>query len=285
MFRFREPRKDVESHYIFLKNLLQIYACDFVNLHPRVKHNVYRRKVNICRQMFASQKLRSKHGGAANKTLTKKNHSESECIQILEHACTKSKYRIIKTIRMSMELVLTLLNFIPHLKVIHLVRDPRAITNSRTHSGNMRMSRETELHSKSLCKEMHSDLNFTQILVAKYPTQITILVYEALAEKPMDAATYIYKYLNMNFDDKIKEWIYNSTHSEENNGFYGTQRSNSMIASTHWRNETKIAKVKLVQSCCKEVMDLLGYVPFKRQKALRNLQISARIKTTIPGYS
>ena len=119
------------------------------------------------------------------------DHYKSDCLKFQEQECKNSKYRIIKTIRMSMELVQTLIDFIPRLKVIHLVRDPRAITNSRTHAHGMQMSRETEPHSRSLCKEMHLDLKFTQRLVVKYPTQITILVYEGLAENPIDAAQYI----------------------------------------------------------------------------------------------
>ena len=89
----------------------------------------------------------------------------------------------------------------------------------------------------------------------------------------------------MKFDNKIKEWVYRSTHSKNNNGFLGTKRRDSTTASNHWRNEIGIAIASLVQSYCKEVMDILGYVPFKRQKELSDLAFPARIKTTIPGYN
>ena len=288
-FHFRLPRKDSESHHIMLKNLLQIYACDFENLHPRVKHNVYRRKKYLCRQKFRTTKLRSRRKRDFNletKNTTKRKDSfESECLKLQTDECRNSKYRIIKTIRISMDLVQSLMDFIPQLKVIHLVRDPRAITNSRTHSGNMILSKKTEPHSKSLCKQMHLDLKISHIMRSKYPTSITMVIYEALAENPLDAARYIYKHLNIRFDRNIENWVYQSAHAEENNGFYGTQRANSTFASAHWRNETKIEKVKLVQNHCEDVMDLLGYVPFNSQEELRNLNIPARQRIAIPGYS
>lgn len=279
----RSPRKDYESHHIMLKNILQIYACDFENLHPKVYHNVYRRKKYLCGQKFRPEKIRPRRKRDVN--FETKNTTKSECQKLQAEECKNSKYRIIKTIRISMDLVQSLMDFIPQLKVVHLVRDPRAITNSRTHSGNMRLSKNTEPHSKSLCKEMYLDLKTTQIMTRKYPQSITIVIYEALAENPVDAAKYIYKYLNIKFDRKIENWVYHSAYAKRSNGFFGTQRLNSTVASAHWRFETKIEKVKMIQIHCKDVMDLLGYVPFNSKEELRNLDIPARQRIALPGYT
>lgn len=48
----------------------------------------------------------------------------------LQDSCQRSKFRTIKTIRIPMMHVETLLQRYPNLKVIHLVRDPRAQVNS-----------------------------------------------------------------------------------------------------------------------------------------------------------
>ena len=288
-----------------MKNLLQIYACDLENLHPKVKKNLYQKhRKTFCKQASVREepnnqrnsagklKRRLKRSPVWKPTNTTKHENSTEayfqegiCIKILTDTCKMSKYKIVKTIRISMDLVQNLIDFIPNLKVIHLVRDPRAITNSRTHSGNMKMSRETETHSIALCKEMYLDVKVTQILKNKYPKGITMVMYEALAEKPLEGAKYVYKFLDVKFDSVIEEWIYSSTHADKNNGFYGTRRANSSVVSSHWRNETTIEKVDLIQNYCKDAMDLLGYVPFNTQEELRNIDIPARLSTKIPGYS
>ena len=288
-----------------MKNLLQLYACDLENLHPKVKNNLYKKnRKTFCKQVSVKEEPNNQRNSASNlkkrhkwgpdwkPTNTNKHvnstegyHLEGICIKILTDICIKSKYKIVKTIRISMDLVQNLIDFIPNLKVIHLVRDPRAITNSRTHSRNMKMSRETKTHSIALCKEMHLDVKVTQILKNKYPKGITMVMYEALAENPLEGAKYVYKFLGVKFDSVIEDWIYSSTHADNSNGFYGTRRANSTIASSHWRNETTIEKVDLIQNYCKDAMDLLGYVPFNTQEELRNTAIPARRSTKMPGYS
>ena len=271
--------------------MLRLYACDYENLHVRVKFNLFKRL--FCREMFKKPKLKTNKQTVLEILLDGKNNTQYEnavefmktCLTYHADLCNKAKYRIIKTIRMSMELVQSLMSYLPQLKVIHLVRDPRAITQSRTYSLKMNMSKETEMHSKSLCKEIRFDVNFTYTMADICPTRITMILYEALAENPRDAARYIYKFLNMEFTREIEYWVFQSSHAAENNGFFGTQRENSTFASSHWRNEINITDVQLIQQHCKDVMDLLGYVSFKSERELRNFDVPARVGVTIPGYS
>ncbi|XP_052083608.1 carbohydrate sulfotransferase 1-like [Mytilus californianus] len=54
-----------------------------------------------------------------------------KCIRYLEDICNRSNTILIKTIRMSLDILFDIVTGIPRLKIVHLVRDPRAILNSR----------------------------------------------------------------------------------------------------------------------------------------------------------
>ena len=295
---FRQPLTDVESHQIIMKNLLQIYNCEINMLHPRVYGNVMRRQHRkLCSQGQSTTNTTSardvkRHGETKEKisnttdnAVPSKRVSEADCVKMVINVCKKAKYRIVKTIRFSMDLVQALVDFIPSLKVIHLVRDPRGISNSRRHSAGMRMSQETDKHSIALCKEMFLDITVGDILRQKYYRRITMIMYEALAERPSEGAKYVYRFLNIKYNKNIEEWVYNSTHANRNDGFFGTQRSNASEASVHWRKQLDFSDVDIIQKHCKEVLDLLGYYSFKSKTDLTNFNLTSRHSTTLKGFT
>ena len=54
------------------------------------------------------------------------------CEQMLGEFCKKADFRATKTVRATMDVVETLLERNPNLRVIHLIRDPRAVMVSRS---------------------------------------------------------------------------------------------------------------------------------------------------------
>ena len=64
------------------------------------------------------------------KTSNETNLSSRLCTRILRKECLKSKVRIIKTIRTRLTWLVDILEEFPNLKIVHLVRDPRAVVNS-----------------------------------------------------------------------------------------------------------------------------------------------------------
>ena len=62
-------------------------------------------------------------------------NSKKECSDPNLHTklCLNSNLNLIKTVRLRAHLLISLMQNDPQLKVIHLVRDPRATMNSRVH--------------------------------------------------------------------------------------------------------------------------------------------------------
>lgn len=101
----------------------------------------------------------------------------------LQDSCQRSKFRTIKTIRIPMMHVETLLQRYPNLKVIHLVRDPRAQVNSidllaKTTKYNKGFARQK-------CTAMNKDFYFSEQYRSRYPGRIMRLYYEDLASNPI----------------------------------------------------------------------------------------------------
>ena len=61
-------------------------------------------------------------------------HAKSECLRNLETICKYRKHRVIKMLRVTLGTLRPLLEKNPRLKIVHLVRDPRAVMHSRKYS-------------------------------------------------------------------------------------------------------------------------------------------------------
>ena len=288
---FRHPRSATEKHNVIMKNLKYIYSCNIQQLHPDILVNVRKRTKKICTNLteianedtqaidhFFDNGVASVNSNAERTNVTEFYFDKSDkltCIRKIEEACQRSKYRIIKTIRINMSLVKPLLAEIPNLKVIHLVRDPRGIIHSRGKKKNKWMTMGTDTHSKALCKEMSQDVVDAFDLQTKYPFQIDTFSYEMIASKPVEMTKYLYKFLNMPYDDSVEVWLNKSVRASDDNGYFGAQRKNSEDASTQWRKEMSFTEAITVQKNCARVLSLLGYTTFKSEIKMRDTNLSS----------
>ena len=297
-FIFRQPLKPIEMHHLTIESLLKMYQCDMESLQKNVKRNVLRQRPAVCivKPDVGNLNLKDNvHLKSQNNTgdsvSNNETHTKAETptcinnIKELTDVCRKAKYIIVKTIRMSMELMVPLLESITTLKLIYLARDPRAITNSRNHCSGMYMAHNVKSHSVALCKQMEMDISVVENLRNKYPERVTTVLYEALAERPNGGAKYVYNFLGLKYDNKVENWVYQSTHAQRNNGFFLTQRTSAVEASSHWRNELPFLKVKTIQLHCSTVLSSLGYISFSSLGELKNVSIPSRRQPHLPGFA
>ncbi|KAL5011643.1 hypothetical protein ScPMuIL_010194 [Solemya velum] len=122
---------------------------------------LFMKKISACRLdeiKHIDERLRSFKGGVSwekyNQCKTA-NGSAVECLPLLKKSCFGSRFRVFKVIRMSMDIVSSILDSVDTLKVIFLVRDPRATMLSRLEIDYMCPSMERCV--PSFCRKLIED--------------------------------------------------------------------------------------------------------------------------------
>ena len=120
--------------------------------------------------------------------------------------CDERRFRVVKLVRASMSSMKPLLDWIPDLRVVHLVRDPRPVALSRrdfhasargqfaeeTKNLSQRVIREASLY----CRRVVDDVRWRLRLEQQYPGRLYSLSYEQLVEDPVGRATEVYKFID-----------------------------------------------------------------------------------------
>ncbi|KAL4240877.1 hypothetical protein ACF0H5_001662 [Mactra antiquata] len=193
------------------------------------------------------------------------------CLKNVTQKCKDSPLRVIKFIRLRMRYILDLLPLYPNMKVIHLVRDPRGILNSRINVDHM-----SNFSVHILCDEMKEDLKYTKKLLKSYPGRIKILHYENLAEQPIKVAAKIANFSGISFTKSMQYFIRSRTSSEYNDGRFETQRKNSTFTANKWRFQLQSGRARYIYNTCKSSNGILGYLPLNSTMKQRDLKIPSR---------
>ncbi|XP_050406810.1 carbohydrate sulfotransferase 1 [Patella vulgata] len=153
----------------------------------------------------------------------------AKCLQQLIQACQQSKFRVIKTIRLSVKSISKYFSETPNFKIIHLIRDPRAIGSSRS-----KLYKKSNRHYNRLCPLMTNNLKAGSKL--RPQSRYRILRYETVAENPFTSMYDIYKFIGLTPTFESIGQLYLDTHSDTNvEKTYGTTRQNSTQTANQWR--------------------------------------------------
>ncbi|XP_057316559.1 carbohydrate sulfotransferase 6-like [Hydractinia symbiolongicarpus] len=173
------------------------------------------------------------------------------------------------------------------LKVVHLVRDPRAIVfthflsedNSSTNSSD-----DLKSYSKNLCDQMLRNIKYAITAPPWLQGKYTLLRYEDLGTNPHQIAELVYKFVGVPVAPQVRMWLdklaYGATTRSSQTGsstsgsvedFY----SKNLTSSVHnWRVQMKYTAVRVIETECYEVMNLLGYKIVDDEEELTTLSFS-----------
>lgn len=192
-------------------------------------------------------------------------YNQMPCTDMLRDLCLKSKFRLFKTIRTPMSWLKDLMVEFPNMKIVHLVRDPRAVVVSQRRFGECSREKHNGVAgcSKLLCSSMEDDLTTAEVFSTVYPGRIFSLKYEDLAIEPIEKTKELYEFLDLNFTDEIRKYIVNITMSGNNASFVlDTIRPDSKHMIDRWRTSITPRSLDIVQTMCKYVMKTLSYHHF-----------------------
>ena len=257
----RNPRGWRSDPRVVYATLSKILTCKLSQVPPHV--------IRIAKAKYPTSKdYMSLYNCAKTQNLT-------DCVDAMETTC-KQKVRLLKTIRVTMELVSRLLPTFPNLKFIHLLRDPRGVMMSRL-KGHVINDTVVSVTSNITCTRMYNDLIWALQLQQYYPERIKIMLYEAIAENPDKALQRMYEYTGLTLTDRVRQYVYNHTTAGlKSNGYYRTQRSNSTETAHAWRSKISWSTAKTIDASCKALYDMIGLIPFTSLGQVRNPHFKTR---------
>ena len=173
-----------------------------------------------------------------------------------------------------------------HFKVIHLVRDPRAVMNSRMgvfhelYDGSKTLALGAHIESKNGQEGFDEDymaraadwmcshhlynyelgMNPPPWLEGRYK----MVRYEDLAEFPSQLTSEILHFIGVNYTSKYKEYVYNLTHVKERGAkpgsSYGVEKQTSEIIDK-WKSKLIERHWRTIERVCADMMKAFNYEP------------------------
>lgn len=244
--------------------LKSIYSCDFRLLKDKVS-------------LWSFAKGRGHFNWTHS--LSDCNGKERDCFEKQALYCGKATSRVTKVVRVTVSLVSRMLDKYPKLKIVHLMRDPRAILHSRMSIWPVDTKNILE-SARGLCKKMKEDFVDTKRLSNSYPNRVRVVYFEDLALKPMEVTRDIFEFANYTFtkDDQIR-----LRHMTESNCTIAKKeqkwsllKRNSSETARKWRTTIPSSVSLLTGIGCGEVLDMARYPVLKDKQDLLNTSIPLR---------
>ncbi|KAJ8316428.1 hypothetical protein KUTeg_006442 [Tegillarca granosa] len=203
------------------------------------------------------------------------------CANNLSTVCRNSNNIISKIIRIPMYILEPLMKKFPKMKIIHLLRDPRATIGSQSRFRVIRSGEHFEDDVTKFCSRVYEDLVIAKSFKQRYPGRILQIVYEDLAKNPIEVTKILYKFSNLHFTDKIKQFVENVTSASEiqkaektDCGYTCTLKSNSTAQAQKWRLTLPFGMVNQIDRLCR---------PLLRELKLRDIPSPEKL-IDVSGY-
>ncbi|XP_078482830.1 carbohydrate sulfotransferase 1-like [Ciona intestinalis] len=171
-----------------------------------------------------------------------------------------------------------------NVKIVHLVRDPRAIVNSRIPQRDLKSEVNKarfgviRFYAHQICDQLSSNVDYADMAVGSLvPRESYLRIrHEDFALEPIQVSEKIYKFLSLPFREDMRKWVLDATTSntqasELKTGDQGTKRNSKEIVSA-WREKLSFEEVVVIQEICKDSLNKLGYRVFNTEKELQNVQ-------------
>ena len=203
--------------------------------------------------------------------------AKKECIRREEDLCKKAKHIVTKVLRMTVGSLEPLLRTFPNLKIIHLMRDPRAIINSRMYSAGY-PGRDLVANSKALCRKMTWDVVEGQALLKKYPNRFKFAFYEDVKSDVLRKSEQLSNFIGMEYKSSEVSGLNKVKVNKAN--VRNVKVSGSRVADNAfwWRTSLSVKDLVNIQRDCEKVFKTFDLRIFKSKADLMNISISTFIQ-------
>lgn len=222
-----------------------------------------------------------------------KKHCDTRGLTLAQAACKTYSHVVLKEVRFfELESLYPLLRDPTlDLRIIHLVRDPRAVLRSREQSvkallkDNAVVLEQADIPEKDrsyhvLQEICRSHVRIYETAMLKPPDflrgRYKMVRYEDLVRNTLAEIEAMYEFVGLELTETLQEWIYRITHGKgkgtKKEAFKITSR-NAEDVSLAWRTTLPFEKVQRIQDVCKGAMSLLGYQMVDSEKEQKMLDL------------
>ncbi|KAL8608916.1 hypothetical protein ACOMHN_009777 [Nucella lapillus] len=230
--------------------------------------------------LFFGQKTRTFHHCLQVRPGSALPHSHiiQNCLPLLKTPCLSSKVIVLKVVRFSMETVEDFLKNDPKVKVIHLLRDPRATLRSQRAKG-MFKKRDITRISHRFCQRVLYDLRHADTLRRTFPGRVILARYEDLADEPIRMPEKLFEFTGLKSRNvRLREYIWKLTSAGlPDNSLGFTQRRSSKETAQLWRKRLDFVSSRVIDKNCEDVYKHLGYLPLCTEADLKNVSVPAYV--------
>ncbi|XP_033731562.1 carbohydrate sulfotransferase 5-like [Pecten maximus] len=257
----RNPKRNSELPQLYIEDIVRFYGCDLEHLAGSFLWSKTSNSVRIYKD--------------CTQATSEFNANNQFCLK----QCFEST-RYLKTIRLSMDIVEILMTIIPKLKVIHLLRDPRGMIESRKRGGFVARLMDLTKVAQSVCRRFERDIEIATKLRQIYPGRVKTVLYEQIAEHPKLASASLFKFLGFTAPTNFDIWLHNHTAAGITGKYYETTRSNSTFTANSWRLRMSYEDVNKVDNECPIFYNYTGILKAESEKSLRDLTFPMRLPST-----
>ena len=153
-------------------------------------------------------------------------------------------------------------------KIMHLVRDPRAVIASlmfSVHFFSRRWETRHQLswYAQKICHQLESDVTLGKLTANSQSSSYRLIRFEDLAKNPLSQVNELFKFAGIEMTDGVRKWLNEATHSSDITQTnvqqaYLTSRDSEKVVS-EWRSRMESATVQIIERYCGRVMKNLGY--------------------------
>ncbi|KAL4699236.1 hypothetical protein H8959_011893 [Pygathrix nigripes] len=212
-------------------------------------------------------------------------------VTLAAEACRRKEHMALKAVRIRQLEFLRPLAEDPRLdlRVIQLVRDPRAVLASRMvafagkyktwkkwldDEGQDGLREEEVQRLRGNCESIRLSAELGLQQPAWLRGRYMLVRYEDVARGPLQKAREMYRFAGIPLTPQVEDWIQKNTQAaHDGSGIYSTQK-NSSEQFEKWRFSMPFKLAQVVQAACGPAMRLFGYKLARDAAALTNRSVS-----------
>ncbi|XP_019645302.1 PREDICTED: carbohydrate sulfotransferase 1-like [Branchiostoma belcheri] len=267
--------------------LLQAVAnCEFAGLEGIMEHFLTAPTFAAVERTPSLKKLcKSFQWGITNKSDSICPIPRDTLASVLNQACQNSQINVAKIIR------IWYINFFEpivangsvvgrEVKILHLIRDPRAVVASQIRIFNRKEPTPfaedfvDDTKTENLCTQLVENVQTQDGVPDWLLGHYALIRYEDVAMAPAAMTEKLYYFLGTESDKAVFRWLAKNTNATEPGESYFSRKRNSRDTVDAWRRKLSLSAVLKIQNICRDALEMFGYRTVQGEAELTNLSLS-----------